>query len=112
VAGAWSSGASTTNPKGINMPRKKRDYKAEYAEYQGKPEQIHNRSLRNQARRKAAKSGMDIAGKDVGHVVALSKGGSNSTGLKAQTKGTNRSFARNADGSMKSETSKRERKKK
>lgn len=94
------------------MPSKKRNYKEEYAKYQGTPEQIHNRSLRNQARRKAAKEGMDIAGKDVGHVVALSKGGSNSTGLKAQTKGTNRSFARNPDGSMKSETSKRERKKK
>lgn len=93
------------------MPSKKRNYKEEYANYQGKPEQIHNRSLRNQARRKAAKEGMDIAGKDVGHVVALSKGGSNSTGLKAQPKGNNRSFSRNKDGSMKSETSKRERKK-
>lgn len=55
---------------------------------------------------------MDIAGKDVAHVVALSKGGSNKTGLKAESKGGNRSFARNADGSLKSEVSKRERKKK
>ena len=85
---------------------------SEYAKYQGTPEQIHNRSLRNQARRTLAKKGVDIAGKDVAHVVALSKGGSNSTGLKAESKGGNRSFARNSDGSLKSEVSKRERKKK
>ena len=94
------------------MPRKTRDYKAEYAKYQGKPEQIANRSERNKARRQAAKAGMDIAGKDVHHVVAMSKGGTNKAGLKATSAGANRSFARNADGSMKSETSKRERKKK
>lgn len=94
------------------MPSKKRNYKEEYAKYQGTPEQIHNRSLRNQARRTLAKKGVDIAGKDVAHVVALSKGGTNKTGLKAESKSGNRSFARNADGSLKSEVSKRERKKK
>jgi hypothetical protein len=41
----------------------------------------------------------------------MSKGGSNKTGLKAVDAGNNRSFSRNKDGSMKSETSKRERKK-
>lgn len=94
------------------MPSKKRDYKAEYAKYQGTAEQIHNRSLRNQARRALVKKGVDVAGKDVAHVVALSKGGTNKTGLKAESKGGNRSFARNPDGSLKSEVSKRERKKK
>jgi hypothetical protein len=94
------------------MPSKKRNYKAEYEKYQGTPEQIANRSERNKARRQAKKAGMDIDGKDVHHVVAMSKGGSNKTGLKATNAGANRSFARNADGSMKSETSKRERKKK
>lgn len=93
------------------MPSKKRNYKAEYENYQGKPEQIANRSERNKARRQAKKAGMDIAGKDVHHVVAMSKGGSNATGLKAVSAGNNRSFLRNKDGSMKSETSKRERKK-
>jgi len=94
------------------MPSKKRDYKAEYAKYQGTPEQIANRSERNKARRQAKKNGMEIDGKDVHHVVAMSKGGTNKTGLKATSAASNRSFARNADGSMKSETSKRERKKK
>jgi len=94
------------------MPSKKRDYKSEYENFQGKPEQIANRSERNKARRQAAKAGMDIAGKDVHHVVAMSKGGTNKTGLKATSAAANRSFARNADGSMKSEVSKRERKKK
>lgn len=93
------------------MPSKKRDYKAEYEKYQGTPEQIKNRSERNKARRLAAKKGMDIAGKDVHHVKAMSKGGSNGTGLKAVDAGNNRSFSRNKDGSMKSEVSKRERKK-
>ena len=93
------------------MPSKKRNYKEEYAKYQGTPEQIAHRSERNKARRQAKKAGMDIEGKDVHHVVAMSKGGSNKTGLKATSAAANRSFARNKDGSMKSETSKRERKK-
>ena len=94
------------------MPSKKRNYKAEYEKYQGTPEQIANRSERNKARRTLAKKGVDIAGKDVAHVKALSKGGSNADGLKAESKSGNRSFARNADHSLKSEVSKRERKKK
>ena len=39
------------------MP-KKRDYKAEYAKYQGTEEQKKNRAKRNAARRKAAKDGI------------------------------------------------------
>jgi hypothetical protein len=41
----------------------------------------------------------------------LSKGGSNSTGLKVESAGANRSFLRGSDRSLKSEVSKRERKK-
>lgn len=69
-------------------------------------------ATRHRARYAMEKSGKAERGdgKDVGHVKALSKGGSNSTGLKMQTKAANRSFARNPDGSMKSETSKKERK--
>lgn len=49
---------------------------------------------------------------DVGHKKAVSKGGKNSlANLFVQNPTANRSFSRNADGSMKSETSKRERKK-
>ena len=49
---------------------------------------------------------------DIGHKTAVSRGGTNSlSNLFVQNPGQNRSFSRNADGSMKSETSKRERKK-
>lgn len=91
------------------MPR---DYKKEYANYQGSPEQIHNRSLRNQARRKLAAAGVVKKGdgKDVGHIKALGRGGTNSrTNLEAQSVSANRSFARTSTGGMKSETSRRER---
>lgn len=91
-----------------------RDYKKEYDNYQGTPAQIHNRSLRNQARRKLASEGVVKKGdgKDVGHVKALGKGGQNvRSNLQAQTVAANRSFSRTATGAMRSEVSKRERKK-
>ena len=53
-----------------------RDYKKEYREYQGKPEQIHNRSLRNQARRKAGLKVGDL--REVDHITAMKHGGGNS----------------------------------
>ena len=54
-----------------------------------------------------------IKGKDVGHKKALSKGGSNSpSNLVLQNPHGNQSFARNKDGSMRSETSKKEAKRK
>ena len=80
------------------MPR---DYRKEYDNYQGQPEQIKNRAERNAARAKLKKKGAQIAGKDVAHVKALSKGGSNKDGVKIQTAAQNRSFKRNPDGSMK-----------
>ena len=48
---------------------KPRDYKKEYADYHGKPEQIANRSSRNSARRKvvASKGAGACAGKDIDH---------------------------------------------
>lgn len=52
-----------------------RDYKKEYQEYQGKPEQIHNRTLRNKARKEM---GLQVGDpREVDHKVPLSKGGSN-----------------------------------
>lgn len=47
--------------------KKPRNYKKEYADYQGKPEQIKRRSNRNKARRKLKKAGVNVAGKDVDH---------------------------------------------
>jgi hypothetical protein len=89
-----------------------RDYKAEYKAYQGTPEQIKNRAARNAARREMEKRGLVKKGdgKDVGHVRALSKGGNNASGnLQVQDRGENRSFSRTSNGSMRSETSRRER---
>lgn len=95
------------------MRNGKRDYKREYAAYQGKPEQIKNRSKRNQARATMAKAGKVKKGdgKDVDHKRALSKSGLNQlSNLQAISKSKNRSFSRNKDSSMKSQQSKRERK--
>jgi len=78
-----------------------RDYRKEYDNYQGKPEQIKNRAERNKARADLKKKGVDVAGKDVAHVKALSKGGSNKTGVRVEAASKNRSFKRKADGSMK-----------
>ena len=90
-----------------------RDYRKEYDRYQGKPEQIKNRAMRNTARAKMMKAGKAKKGdgKDVAHVVALDKGGSNSDGLRVINRSANRSFARDSKRNLVSETSKRERKK-
>lgn len=54
-----------------------RNYKKEYAEYHGKPEQIANRAERVKARRMMEKTGAAQKGdgKDVDHIKPLSKGG-------------------------------------
>lgn len=90
-----------------------RPYKKEYEQYQGTPEQIKKRAMRNKARAELMKEGKVSKGdgKDAAHIKALSKGGSNKTGVKAESASGNRSFARNPDHSLKSEISKRERKK-
>lgn len=83
---------------------KKRDYKLEYKNYQGKPEQIKNRSKRNQARAKMEKAGKVRKGDglDVDHKNCLVKGGSNKmSNLRAIPKSKNRSFARTKTARMK-----------
>jgi hypothetical protein len=95
------------------MKNGKRDYKKEYQEYHADDKQKKNRAKRNAARRELEKEGVVRKGdgKDVAHKHALSKGGGNHrSNLKVEDKSANRSFKRNADGSMKSETSKREKK--
>lgn len=80
-----------------------RDYKQEYAKYQGTPEQIANRSERNQARAALAKKGVVHKGDgmDVDHKRPLVKGGSNAAGnLRAVPKSENRSFARTKKAGM------------
>lgn len=94
------------------MRNGKRDYRREYDLYHARPEQIHNRSERTTLRREANASGITHKGdgKDLDHVKPLSKGGKNKlSNARVTTQGKNRSFSRNKDGSMKSQTSKRER---
>ena len=90
----------------------KRDYKKELAwEKANKPNRVKDRAQRNGARAMvvAAKGKSAVAGKDVGHKKAISKGGTNTLmNLFSQSPSTNQSFSRNKDGSMKSEKSKRE----
>lgn len=77
--------------------RASRNYRQEYDRYQGQPEQIANRSERNQARAQLMKEGRVSKGdgKDVNHIKPLIKGGSNSKGnLNVQSKHANRSYAR------------------
>ena len=98
------------------MPYQKngvRNYKKEYAAYHSKPEQRANRSERTVARNKANADGITHKGdgRDLDHKKPLSKGGTSArSNLRAVSASSNRSFSRNADGSMKSQTSKRERK--
>jgi hypothetical protein len=76
----------------------------EYDKYQGTEEQKKNRAKRNAARAQAVKDGRVSkgSGKDVDHVKPLSKGGSNAkSNTRVISASSNRSFARNSDGSMK-----------
>lgn len=59
------------------------------------------RMERQRARRALDKKGVDRTGKDVAHVKALSKGGSNKQGVRLEAPSKNRSFKRNPDKSMK-----------
>ena len=94
------------------MSNGKRSYKKELAwEHSQKPNRVKDRAQRNGARAMVvAKVGKAaVAGKDVGHKKAISKGGANTLlNLFTQSPGTNQSFSRNPNGSMKSEKSKRE----
>ena len=58
---------------------KPRPYKKEYAQQQERGEH-ENRMERQRARRALDKKGVNRKGKDVAHVKALSKGGSNKDG--------------------------------
>jgi hypothetical protein len=79
---------------------KARNYRREYDEYQGTPEQIKNRAKRNSARAKMVKAGRASKGdgKDVDHKIPLSKGGSaGKSNLRVVDKHKNRAFKRRSD---------------
>lgn len=100
----------------INKPR---PYKKEYQQQKARGE--HERRMERQRGRRAIdKKGKDLngngkadmrEGKDVAHIKALDKGGSNKNGLRIQSASRNRSFKRDSQGNLVSEISKKERKK-
>mgnify|MGYP003704275377 FL=1 len=79
---------------------KARPYKKEYKQQLARGEH-EDRMERQRARRAYDKKGISRKGKDVAHVKALSKGGSNKTGTRLESPAKNRSFKRNSDHSMK-----------
>jgi hypothetical protein len=100
----------------VNKPR---PYKKEYQQQKTRGEHEF-RMERQRARRKVDKTGVDKnnngeadvrEGKDIAHVKALSKGGSNKDGVKIQSPSKNRSFKRDSNSNLVSEVSKKERKK-
>lgn len=79
------------------MPR---NYRREYDNYQGKPEQIANRAKRNAARAEMVKAGRARKGdgKDVDHKRPLSKGGSTGrSNLRVVSVHANRAYKRQKD---------------
>jgi 5-methylcytosine-specific restriction endonuclease McrA len=94
------------------MKNGKRDYTRDYA-WQKKTGKLKDIYARVKARREVIKKvgKAAVRGKDIDHRVPLSKGGSNTMdNFRIASRSANRSFSRNADGSLKSQTSKRERK--
>lgn len=94
------------------MPSSKnyvRDYDQEYKTARRRGEKATGSdgddAKRKRLRRKMLKLGLVKPGQDVDHKRALSKGGSNTVkNARATTPSANRSFPRNKDGSMKSNT--------
>jgi hypothetical protein len=81
-----------------------RNYKQEYANYDGTEAVKKKRAQRNKARRMLEAKGVVHKGdgKDVDHKKPLSKGGTTVISyLRAKPAAANRSFKRNPDGSMK-----------
>jgi hypothetical protein len=101
----------------VNKPR---PYKKEYQQQLARGE--HDLRMERQRAREAIdkksadrdKDGRaDVReGKDVAHVKALSKGGTNKDGTRLESAAKNRSFKRNSNHKLVSETSAKERKKK
>ena len=100
----------------VNKPR---PYKKEYQQQKERGE-LERRMERQRGRRAIDKRDTGTVtqespkrkGKDVAHVVALDKGGSNKDGYFIQSAKKNRSFKRDSKHNLVSESSKRERKKK
>jgi hypothetical protein len=82
----------------------KRDYKAEYANYDGTEVVKKKRAQRNKARRMLESEGVVHKGdgKDVDHKKPLSKGGTTTrSNLRAVDASANRSYKRTSKGAIK-----------
>jgi hypothetical protein len=100
----------------VNKPR---PYAKEYQQEKARGE--HPRRMERQKARRALDKKLPDGngngkadareGKDVAHRKALDKGGSNKNGTYITTAAKNRSFRRDSQGNLVSETSKKERKK-
>lgn len=94
----------------VNKPR---PYKKEWQQQKARDEK-DERATRERARYHMDKSGTDKngngkadarEGKDIDHIKPLSKGGTNSkSNLRLRSVSANRSFSRNADGSVRKNT--------
>ena len=101
----------------VNKPR---PYKKEYVQQKARgeaDERLERQRAREAIDNKSADRNKDgradvREGKDVAHIKALSKGGSNKNGVKLQSPSANRSFKRGSDHKVVSEVSTKERKKK
>lgn len=82
--------------------KKKRNYRKEYDNYQGRPEQKKKRAARNTANRQARKAGLVAKGdgNDVHHIKPLAKGGSRKGATRVISKSKNRSFKRTKSARM------------
>jgi len=101
----------------VNRPR---PYKHEW-EMEKKRKEKPARAMRARARRKMDATSPDKngngkadkrEGKDIAHKRAISKGGTNAHGVRVESRSKNRSFKRNSQRKLVSETSTRERKRK
>lgn len=79
------------------IPASKRNYKHESALEKKRSGAHEARMERQRARRALDKKGVDRTGKDVAHVKALAKGGSNSDGYFLESPKKNRSYARDSN---------------
>ena len=75
------------------MSNKKRNYKKEYKNYHGKPEQIKRRDSRKAARNLLKKKGVNVKGKDVAHKNGNPKD-NRLANLTTKSASKNRSFKR------------------
>lgn len=80
----------------------KRNYRKEYDDYQGKPEQIKRRAQRNAARRNAERDGKVRKGdgKEVDHLGSNRKGNLDNSRTKVVSRKANRKRQPKRDGSQ------------